>query len=95
VKYRRKLRLRIYPNPTPGRTSVQFTLPREGPVRIAVYDVAGREVRSIVDGPMPAGTWTRQWDGRGNEGRAVAAGVYFLRMETATGSRSSKITLVR
>lgn len=87
--------LRSYPNPSPGPSSIRYSLPVEGPVRLSVYDVAGREVAEIVDRRMPAGTWVARWDGRTRHGEAVAAGVYFLRLQTAQGTRSTKVTLVR
>ena len=90
-----RLWLRSYPNPSPGSTLVRYALPAEGQVRIMIYDAIGRKVASIVDQTMPAGSWTAHWDGRSTDGQRVAAGVYFLSLETSSGIRSRKLTVVR
>lgn len=84
------------PNPSPGATSVRFDLPDHfGPVRLAVYSVNGRLVRTIVDGALERGRYTMRWDGRDESGRTVSSGVYFCRLETDGQSRSAKIILLR
>jgi flagellar hook assembly protein FlgD len=50
-------------------------------VTLSVFDVAGRRVRTLVDGWMRAGPHSSRWDGRDDGGRAVASGVYFARLE--------------
>ena len=53
-------------------------------VRIGVYDVAGRRVVSLVDGPQTQGTHRLGWDGRDDQGRRVSSGAYFLRAFAGT-----------
>ncbi|MGQ0721770.1 MAG: FlgD immunoglobulin-like domain containing protein [Candidatus Eiseniibacteriota bacterium] len=83
------------PNPFRDRTTIEFALDRPGEVQLTVHDAAGRRVRTLVDGRRDAGTATAAWDGRDESGQPVAAGVYFLTLEGAGGSRSGKITLLR
>jgi hypothetical protein len=71
--------LTVAPNPFRLATSVAFDLPRAGRVRVTVHDVAGREVRVLADGALPAGRHVRAWDGRGADGRPAASGVYLIR----------------
>ncbi len=77
-------RLAFSVSPNPARTAkFSFTLPKESDVEIGIYDVAGREVVSLVKGHLPAGSFSREWSGTDANGRTVGAGVYFARMKTA------------
>jgi flagellar hook assembly protein FlgD len=67
---------------------------RASHARVAVYDVAGRHVKTLFDGPA-AGRHSVEWDGRDQKGEAVSAGVYFCRI-TADGFTDTKpMTLLR
>lgn len=75
--------IRLYPvSPNPFRpsTTLRFELERSGPVRLSVHDVSGRLVRTLLDAPLDAGPHEIRWDAQGVRG-AVAAGVYFVRLE--------------
>ena len=77
--------------PSPSRASVwiPFTLPASSPrVRLAIHDLAGRLVRTLLDGPVPAGSREVRWDGRDGDGHVASAGIYFCRLEVQ-GSRVS------
>ena len=79
------------PNPFNPRTTIAFRLAESGPATLTVYDARGRTVRVLVDGDaMPAGRHEVTWDGRDDEGRGVAGGVYFyaLRADDVTLRRS-------
>ncbi|NNE08850.1 MAG: carbohydrate-binding protein, partial [Gemmatimonadetes bacterium] len=86
---------RNYPNPFNPRTSIEFAVPAEGPVRMTVFDLSGRQVRVLVDGDMPVGTHTVIWDGTGDDGQRLASGVYFNRLETAGRSHIGKMVLLK
>jgi hypothetical protein len=66
-------------NPTAGQSRLTLALARGGDVRVAVHDVAGRELRVLVAGYLPAGRNALEWDGRDAAGQPAAAGVYFVR----------------
>ena len=84
------------PNPLSMKTSLQFVVPRDGETRMAVYDLAGREVRRLADGNVAAGSHARTWDGRDDAGTRMAAGIYFLDIEGAAGGAAqSKLILIR
>jgi len=72
-----------FPNPSRGDLSFTLTLAVDGPASLAIYDAAGRRVRSLFAGTLPAGSRAFEWDGRGEAGQAVAGGLYFLRLEAA------------
>jgi alpha-tubulin suppressor-like RCC1 family protein len=75
------LALRTSPNPSFARTDIAFDLPHAGRASIAIYDVAGRRVHTLVDEPREAGRHRVSWDGRESPGGARLAGVYFARLE--------------
>ena len=86
---------RSYPNPFNPQTTIEYVVPAEGPVRLAVFDARGRQVRVLAEGRMPAGTRTVAWDGRDSGGQLVASGVYFLRFEFAGAAHIGKLVLLR
>ena len=83
------------PNPVRDRTEIRFVLPQASPVDVSVYDVAGRRVRVLSEGYAEAGSRAVAWDGRRADGRRAAAGAYFVRVQTPSGSASTKILLLR
>jgi len=83
------------PNPMTGGTTLAFALPLAGHVSLDVYDVSGRHVVNLVNGVLPAGNYSRRWDGCGRDGRNKRAGIYFLRLTTALGQRMQRVTLLK
>lgn len=83
------------PNPFNPVTSIRFTLGESAPVRLVVYDPAGREVTTLADGRFPAGEFERTWNGRDRSGRPVPSGVFFARFESGKSADTKKIVLVR
>jgi photosystem II stability/assembly factor-like uncharacterized protein len=83
------------PNPTPGETSLDYELPRQVRVTLTIYDVSGRLVRRLVDGPAPAGSHTARWDGRNAGGLRVGPGVYLAHLEADGVARTRKINVSR
>ncbi len=90
-----KLSLRAAPNPARGTVTMKFELPAAGPVTLRVFDVAGREVRHIETGRLEPGVRALQWDGRTSRGSHAAAGVYFLRLESAGRSAVARIVRLK
>jgi hypothetical protein len=74
-----------YPNPSRATASISFELDHADPVSVRVYDVAGRLVRTLVRGELPAGPHTVTWDGRDDRGMVTGAGIYYARLESPTG----------
>ncbi len=83
------------PNPFNPRTTIGFYLPDGGPVRLSVFDVAGRLVRTLVAGSMPRGSHEAVWDGRDSSGRTVASGSYLARLEFGGMVETVRMGLVR
>jgi len=83
------------PNPASSRTRLEFDVPRPGAdVRIRVYDVQGRLVRTVTDSHYPPGYYSETWDLRNAAGTRVAPGIYFCRMEAGAFKETKKIVLV-
>jgi flagellar hook assembly protein FlgD len=65
-------------------------------VRLNIFDVTGRLVRTLVDGKvMEAGPHTTLWDGRDVAGRTVASGTYFARMESGSWHQDARVTILK
>ena len=83
------------PNPSRGQAVIRFALPRASRVMLRLYDVAGREVRRLVEGPQAAGAHSVVWDGRGNSGSALGAGIYFYELRVDGQRLVRKAVLLR
>jgi hypothetical protein len=83
------------PNPFADGTSIRFSAPEGGVprARLAVYDVTGREIRVLHEGPVGGGPGNVSWDGRDESGRAAPAGIYFYRLETPGWSQTRRMVL--
>jgi hypothetical protein len=83
-------------SPNPAQGGVQhlvFELGRAGRVRLEVYDVAGRRVRSVVDRFFTAGVRTLDWDCRGNDGQPLPSGLYCVRIDLEGKAATQKIVV--
>jgi hypothetical protein len=83
------------PNPTNDFSTISYVLPAPTAVRLDIFDVRGRLVRTLVDGVRPAGRNTILWNGRTANGEQMPSGVYFSRLSAGEFSQSRKIVLMR
>ncbi len=87
------------PNPFHHATAISYTVAGAGeaprPVRLDVFDVQGRRVRTLVDDPQAPGSYTTPWDARNDQGRQVEAGVYFYRLTAGGETLTRKLTVIR
>jgi hypothetical protein len=83
------------PNPFTSGTVISFAVGSAGRVRLRIFDVTGRPVRTLVDGIMEANRYTWKWDALDDYGRPVAAGVYFYRLETPGFAATKKMVFMR
>ncbi len=85
-----------WPNPFNPATSIHFSLPESAAtVSLRVYDVAGRLVKTLHLGALPEGDHQVVWRGDDTEGRTVASGVYYCRLEAAGHVRTRSMVLAR
>jgi hypothetical protein len=83
------------PNPFNPATTIRFSLARAGRASLAIYDVAGRLVRRLVDEERAAGRHEVRWDGRDARGHRVASGIYFYRLEAGDRLAIRKMALMK
>jgi len=79
-----------YPNPFNARTVIRFSLPTSEKVSLKVYSILGEELATLVDGAMPAGSFTVPFDGS-----ALASGVYYYRLSTDRQSETRRFVLLK
>jgi len=84
-----------YPNPFNPRTTIAFSLPADGPVRLQIFDMRGRLVKTLHDGGLPAGHHSLMWDGTDNSGRRVASGLFVYRLASGNKVLSQKMMLMK
>ncbi|HET9252784.1 MAG TPA: putative Ig domain-containing protein [Candidatus Eisenbacteria bacterium] len=86
---------RVSPNPINPSAVLSFGTTREGAVKIHLYDLAGRLVRTLYDGSMPAGANSVAWDGNGDNGSRVSSGVYYFRVLSPDGQDVVRVTVLK
>jgi len=84
-----------YPNPFNPATTIAYSLPGDGWVKVVVHDVSGHPVRTLVDRRQTAGDQRIDWDGRDDGGAEVSTGVYFVRLESGGETRSVKTVFLK
>lgn len=85
----------VYPNPFNPMTRISFNLPAEARTSVDVLDLRGRVVRALFVGTMAEGEQQLNWDGRDNQGKTVAAGLYLARLRTVGYEATVKMTLAK
>jgi flagellar hook assembly protein FlgD len=85
----------VYPNPLNPTTTIEFGLDQSMDVRLTIYDIRGREVRTLVHTKLDAGTYRQPWDGCNELGHRVAAGVYVAWFAAGDIRTQKKIALVK
>jgi putative Ig domain-containing protein/flagellar hook capping protein FlgD/Big-like domain-containing protein len=83
------------PNPLNPSTELVFTTSREGRVRVTVYDMQGRLVKSLLDGFRGTGEQSVRWDGSSSRGLKVASGVYYFRIQAEEGETIQRVAVVK
>ena len=84
-----------YPNPLNPTTSIVFALPSRQAVDLAVYDLTGRRIVTLVNGPQDAGVHTIEWNGHDQSGAEVASGVYFYKLRADNTTQTRKLLVTR
>ncbi len=84
-----------YPNPFNPTTRINFTVPVQVQTKLLVYDILGRQVKTLVNDVLHAGQHFVQWDGTNGSGAQVASGVYFVRMTAGQFEKTTKMMLMR
>ncbi|MDE2812570.1 MAG: T9SS type A sorting domain-containing protein [Gemmatimonadota bacterium] len=83
-----------YPNPFNSSTQIPYRVSAPGPVRLAIYNVLGQPVRTLVDEIQAAGAYQVSWDGRDHSGALVANGLYLCRLQAGAVTRVRKMMVL-
>ena len=84
-----------FPNPFNPITTLSYDLPNDSDVRLAIFDMLGNEVATLVNTNQQAGFRSVQWDGTDSVGRAVSAGVYLYRIQAGEFVETRKMVLLK
>ena len=87
--------LAVAPNPFNPMTTISYSVPTAGPVRVQVYSIDGRLVRTLVNEDRPAGPFEVRWDGTGETGMRAASGTYFVRLVNGVEQDTRPILLLK
>jgi hypothetical protein len=82
------------PNPFRAETRIAFTLPGASMVQLAIYDVGGRHVRTLLDRELPADAYEVAWDRLDDAGARVPSGIYFYRLRTPSALQEKKLLIL-
>ena len=84
-----------YPNPFNPSTTIKYQLPEISNVKLVIYNVLGQKVRTLLSDRIEAGYHSVVWDGRNDEGRAVASGIYIYKFEAGNFNRTMKLMMLK
>lgn len=84
-----------YPNPFNPFTKIQFTLLEDAQVSLVIYNISGQAVRTLIAGRLASGSYSRVWDGRGDNDMPLPSGVYLCILEAGGLKKKMKMVLAR
>jgi len=84
-----------YPNPFNSSTSIEYQVSDKAHIRLTVFDLLGRRVKSLVDEVKPEGVYRIEWNGLDDGGRDVSSGIYFYSLESPSGDITRKMVLIK
>jgi hypothetical protein len=84
-----------YPNPFNSSTIITYQIQTEGDVYLRIYDLLGREVRELVKDSQEPGFYRINWDGKNDQGKDVASGIYFYLLQTGDRKEGKKMLLIK
>ncbi|MCX6175742.1 MAG: T9SS type A sorting domain-containing protein [Ignavibacteriales bacterium] len=87
--------LQNYPNPFNPETQISYKLSAGGFISLSVYDLLGREIKTLVSKEQPAGYYSVSWNGKNEFGNAVPSGVYMYSLKTSNFYESKKMILMK
>jgi|GEM_PF-507543 predicted CXXCH cytochrome family protein len=84
-----------FPNPFNPSTEIAFSVPKQTAVKVVIYGLSGEAVATLVNQTMSAGNYRVTWNGRTDDGRSVASGVYFYHLQAEGFTATKKMTLLK
>jgi hypothetical protein len=87
--------VQVFPNPFNPQTSFRFKVKEQAPVKLQIFNLNGQLVRTIIDENFPPGVFQRRWNGRSQDGRPAASGLYFYRLQIGSRNFNGRIQLLK
>ncbi len=84
-----------YPNPFNPTTTINFTLKKDGRIKLVVYNMLGQKVKTLLDKKMVAGIYNTTWNGQDDRGNQMASGVYYYSLESNNFKTTRKMVLMK
>lgn len=84
-----------HPNPFNPTTTIDFSVPKAGNVKLSIYDLKGRKIRTMLDKELLSGKHNVVWDGKDDDGLISASGIYFIRIDACGKHHVCKVSLVK
>jgi flagellar hook assembly protein FlgD len=84
-----------YPNPFNPQTQIEYFVPRDGHVKLEIFNLLGQKIRTLVDREIKKGTHVVSWDGTNDQGTFVANGIYFCQLEAENSMSTNKMILLK
>ena len=84
-----------YPNPFNPSTTINFRLAKSGLVTLKIFDLSGRGIKTLIEGPRDAGVHTVTWDGTNQSGQPIASGIYVYRLQADEFSQAAKMMFIQ
>lgn len=89
------LQVQNYPNPFNPSTTIKLDIPKKGPVNAAIYNLKGQLVYTLQDGILSEGQHSFVWQGTDQAGKPQSNGIYLLKVQSPSGNRISKLTMMK
>jgi hypothetical protein len=84
-----------YPNPFNPMTTIEYSLPEQSQVTLEVFNILGQRVKTLVNAVEPIGRHRIVWDGKDAQGKDVASGIYFYRLEAGEFTDSKRMVILK
>ncbi len=84
-----------YPNPFNPETTIEFSLTQRSEVQLVIYNTLGQRVNTILDGTYSAGEYRIRWNGTDDNGKQLASGMYFYKLQTPDIAQSRKMIMLK
>ncbi|MFO7656981.1 MAG: lamin tail domain-containing protein [Bacteroidales bacterium] len=84
-----------YPNPFSDYTCIEYIIPSKSNVKVEVYSILGQKITELADEMQDAGKHTVEWDGTGQDGRALSDGIYFCRISVNSHVKTIRLILIK
>jgi hypothetical protein len=86
---------KVFPNPFNPSTKIEFSVPKEAPVSVRIFDIQGKHVATLIDKSMSAGVYRVAWNGKSDRGGDLGSGVYFAQIQSGASRQSVRLTMLK